>query len=35
MLSPRMANFERARKEIEPYDDIDEIRKMNMGQRMA
>ena len=23
MLSPKMANFEKAKKEIEPYDDID------------
>jgi hypothetical protein len=30
-----MANFERARKDIEPYDDIEELRQTNIGQRLA
>ena len=27
MLSPKMANFAKAKREIEPYDDINELRK--------
>ena len=27
MLSPKMADFSKAKKEIEPYDDINELRK--------
>ena len=35
MLSPKMANFEKAKKEIEPYDDVNELRKQNFGSRLA
>ena len=35
MISPKTGNFARAKQEIEPYDDLDELRKENLGQRMA
>lgn len=35
MISPKLENFERAKQEIEPYDDIDQLRKINIGQRLA
>lgn len=35
MMSPKMANFLKARREIEPFDDIDKIREVNLGQRLA
>eukprot|EP00353_Schmidingerella_taraikaensis_P001210 CAMPEP_0185597214 /NCGR_PEP_ID=MMETSP0434-20130131/81224_1 /TAXON_ID=626734 ORGANISM="Favella taraikaensis, Strain Fe Narragansett Bay" /NCGR_SAMPLE_ID=MMETSP0434 /ASSEMBLY_ACC=CAM_ASM_000379 /LENGTH=73 /DNA_ID=CAMNT_0028225875 /DNA_START=1532 /DNA_END=1753 /DNA_ORIENTATION=+ len=31
MLSPKMANFLKARKEIEPFDDLDKLRETNLG----
>ena len=30
-----MANFARAKNEIEPYDDLEQLRGKNMGQRLA
>ena len=30
-----MANFQRARKDIEPYDDDEKLRETNIGQRLA
>ena len=35
MLSPQMANFLKARREIDDFDDIDKIRENNLGQRLA
>ena len=35
MLSPKMANFAKAKNEIEPYDDLEALRQKNMGQRLA
>lgn len=35
MMSPEMANFQRANKEIEPYDDLEKLRENNIGQRLA
>ena len=35
MLSPKMANFAKARKEIEPFDDLNTLRKTKMDQRLA
>ena len=35
MLSPEMSNFLKARKDIEPYDDLDQLREKNLGQRLA
>ena len=31
MLSPEMANFQKAKREIEPYDDIEKLRETNIG----
>ena len=30
-----MANFKQAKEEIEPYDDQEQLRKENIGQRIA
>lgn len=35
LISPKVQNFDRANREIEPYDDADEIRQVNIGQRLA
>ena len=35
MMSPKMSNFLKARREIDDYDDIDKIREANLGQRLA
>ena len=35
MFSPKVANFARARKDIEPFDDIKQLRQVNIGQRLA
>ena len=34
MFSPNFADFKKAKREIEPYDDLCELEKMNLGQRI-
>ena len=35
METVKTANFQRAKQEIEPYDDLEELRKENIGRRLA
>lgn len=35
MLSPKMANFAKARKEIEPFDDLNALRETQLDKRLA
>lgn len=35
MLEPKVANFERVKKDLDDYDDLNDLRETNIGQRLA
>ena len=35
MLEPKVANFARVKRDIDDYDDLNDLRETNIGQRLA